>query len=405
MERAVPRSRWVCWLPFIFVALLGLAVRLPQLGVRPMHTDEAINAYIVGQLLSGDPFTYDPQDRHGPALSALALPLARMQGARSFSDLTESELRFTSVVAGTITVLLFGAGVELFGFLPCLIAALLFAFAPLPVYYDRYFIHESLFCAATFGLILSGWRASKTNSVRDSVLVGACAALMLGSKETAVIHFCALAVAALVLKITKMHRSVSTTRIRPRTLLISCGTFLLFSVAAFTWFGRNWKALPALLQAIPDFFSRAAGQGHEKPFWYFAHLLTGGWSGALIVALGCVGVVVATKKTDSWSYRYLAIYFIFIAASYSLIPYKTPWLALNLWLPLALFAGCAVDFVWKTAIAHLPMQSAIPVFGILAAMVASLLAHDIRQRVFVFPADENNPFAYAHTTDDILDFR
>ena len=43
--------------------------------------------------LHGEPFTYDPQDRHGPALAALALPLARMQGAKSFSDLTESELR------------------------------------------------------------------------------------------------------------------------------------------------------------------------------------------------------------------------------------------------------------------------------------------------------------------------
>ena len=47
-----------------------------------MHTDEAVNAYIVGQLLAGEPFQYDPQDRHGPALSALALPLARMQGAK-----------------------------------------------------------------------------------------------------------------------------------------------------------------------------------------------------------------------------------------------------------------------------------------------------------------------------------
>ena len=96
MENAVPRSHWARWAAFIFVALLGLAVRLPQLGARPMHTDEAVNAYIVGQLLAGETFTYDPQDRHGPALAALALPLARMQGARSFSDLTESELRLTS---------------------------------------------------------------------------------------------------------------------------------------------------------------------------------------------------------------------------------------------------------------------------------------------------------------------
>ena len=92
-----------------------------------MHTDEAVNAYIVGQLLAGETFTYDPQDRHGPALAAFALPLARLQGAKAFSDLTESELRLTTVLAGTVTILLFGAAVEMFGFVPCLIAALLFA--------------------------------------------------------------------------------------------------------------------------------------------------------------------------------------------------------------------------------------------------------------------------------------
>jgi predicted membrane-bound mannosyltransferase len=52
------------WAIFVALALLALAVRLPQLGVRPMHTDESINAYITGELLAGNSFHYDPQDRH-----------------------------------------------------------------------------------------------------------------------------------------------------------------------------------------------------------------------------------------------------------------------------------------------------------------------------------------------------
>ena len=48
---------------FVLIALLALAIRLPQLGERPMHTDESINAYIVGQLLAGENFHYDPKDR------------------------------------------------------------------------------------------------------------------------------------------------------------------------------------------------------------------------------------------------------------------------------------------------------------------------------------------------------
>ena len=89
---------WTRWAAFLLLALFGLAFRLPQLGVRPMHTDEAVNAYIVGQLLAGQAFTYDSTDRHGPALAALALPLARIQGARAFFDLTESQLSRWSAI-------------------------------------------------------------------------------------------------------------------------------------------------------------------------------------------------------------------------------------------------------------------------------------------------------------------
>ena len=210
-----------------------------------MHTDEAVNAYIVGQLLGGETFTYDPQDRHGPALAAFALPLASMQGARSFSDLSESVLRLTSVVAGTITILLFGAAAEMFGLGPSLLAALLFAVAPLPVYYDRYFIHESLFCAATFGLILSGWHAWKSRSATQAALAGACAALMFASKETAILHLFALAAAAFVFRVWNLRGESFARSLRPGPLLAASGTFLVLLVILFTWFGRNAKGLHA----------------------------------------------------------------------------------------------------------------------------------------------------------------
>src|SRR5271168_47938 len=111
------------------LAVLALAIRLPQLGERPMHTDEAINAYVMGQLLAGKPFHYDPKDRHGPALAAVTLPMVRLEGAGNFSGLTETGLRLSPVLAGTVTVLLFGECIEMFGFAACFIAALVFALA------------------------------------------------------------------------------------------------------------------------------------------------------------------------------------------------------------------------------------------------------------------------------------
>lgn len=409
MVIAAPRSPWARWPAFIVIALIGLAVRLPQLAVRPMHTDEAINAYIVGQVLGGEPYSYDPQDRHGPALAAMAFPLARMQGAKGFAQLTELELRLTPVLAGTITILLFGAAVEMFGFVPCLIAAVLFALAPLPVYYDRYFIHESLFCAATFALILSGWRARKTASAGYAALAGSCAALMLACKETAILHWGAMAVAALVFWLWNRQAPPVRDSSRSQRLhsqLFAWGAavlaFLLIAALLFTWFGRNAKGLIGLVHAFPDVVARAGGQGHEKPFWYFAQLLTSGWSGALLVALACLGIFIAIRKRDGSPWCWLAYYGLFIAATYSLIPYKTPWLALNLWLPLALFAGLACWALARWVWDRMPWPAGVPLFGVLAASACVLIAHDTRQRVFLQPADETNPYAYAHTSEDIL---
>jgi uncharacterized protein (TIGR03663 family) len=367
-----------------------------------MHTDEAVNAYIVGQLLEGETFNYDPQDRHGPALAALALPMVRIEGVRSFSDLSERELRLTSVLAGTITILLFAAAAEVFGFIPCLLAALLFAVAPLPVYYDRYFIHESLFCAATFGFILFGWRASKTGFVRHATLAGICAALMMACKETAPLHFFALAVAAVVYRFWSPRGTGQMRWIRRNTGLAAAVSFLLLSVALFTWFGGNWRALPALLHAAPDLFARAAGQGHEKPFWYFGWLLIGGWSGGLLLGLACLGVFLSFKKRDASPYQWLAYYGLILAVIYSLIPYKTPWLALNLWLPLAIFAASVIESFWRWGTLKFRQGATVPAFCIVAAILGALIAHDTRQRVFLHPADETNPYAYAHTSEDIL---
>jgi uncharacterized protein (TIGR03663 family) len=401
-ENAARRPVWIRWIVFVVIALLGLAVRLPQLGARPMHTDEAVNAYIVGQLLAGHSYTYDAKDRHGPALAALTLPLVRMQGAKAFADLTEAELRLTDVVAGTVTILLFGAGMDMFGFAPCVIAALLFAFAPLPVYYDRYFIHESLFVAATFGLILAGWRAWRDSSAVQALLAGACAALMLACKETAVLHFCAMAVAAMVFWLWNLRGKLRG-GLQQTVVLIAAAVFLLLSVMLFTWFGSNWQALVVLLHAGPGMLARAGGEGHEKPFWYFGKLLTGGWSGGLISALACVGLILRVSKRDDSPFGFLGLYAGIVAVIYSMIPYKTPWLALNFWLPVALFAGLTLKWLWdmpaRYPAVRVPIRASCVMLGIAAAV---LIAHDTRERVFVHPADESNPFAYAHTSEDLL---
>lgn len=379
------------WAIFLLLALLALAVRLPQLGQRPMHTDEAINAYITGELLAGEKYHYDPQDRHGPVLYLIAKPLAELCGARDFAGLTESELRLTPVIIGSLMILILGAAVDLFGFIPCLVAAILFAFAPLPVYYSRYFIHETLFVAATLGLILSGGRALKTNRLWPAAWAGLCAALMLAGKETAPLHFFALAGAALVAWF--MCRPPVGTLVK--TVLTAFVVFLAAIILLFTWGGQNWAALGDLIHAIPRFAARAAGEGHEKPVWYYLGLLVGGSSGAALLGLAMLGFVPA-RRTNAGIF--LATYALLIFTVYSVIPYKTPWLALNFWLPFALLAGMAVEWAWHA----LPRFSHRCGMALCLGVLAGLTCHDTRRLVFKIPADAANPYAYAHTSEGVL---
>jgi predicted membrane-bound mannosyltransferase len=179
--------------------------------------------------------------------------------------------------------------------------------------------------------------------------------------------------------------------------------FVLLSVMLFTWFGSNWNALPALLHAAPRLLARAGGEGHQKPFWYFARLLGGGWSGGLISALASIGLVLTPKKRDPSPYGFLAFYAIVLVVIHSAIPYKTPWLALNFWLPISLFAGLAIKSLWRMPAKSLALRIAIPTICVLLGVVAAvLIAHDTYQRVFVHPAEEANPYAYAQTSEDLL---
>ncbi len=390
-----PKIRWAV---FIALALLALAVRLPQLGVRPMHTDESINGYITGQLLEGESYRYDPQDRHGPALYALARPLARLLGARHFSDLTETQLRLTPVIVGSVTVLMFGFATEMFGFTAACLAALLFALAPLTIYYNRYFIHETLFVTATFGLILSGDRALKSNSLWSAALAGLCAALMLACKETAPLHFFAIVIAMIACRYfpgtPAGHASFG------KLIFRAAMVFAIVMILLFTWFGQNWSGLTDLIRAIPRFAARAGGEGHEKPFWYYISLLGGGWSGAVLLILAVVGALVALLdfNRNKAASIFILVYGIAITAIYSAIPYKTPWLALNFWLPFTVLAGFAGNWLWQNSKFSPIRWLLVPA----AAIIGLLMAHDTWQRVFFKPADGKNPYAYAHTSEDLL---
>jgi predicted membrane-bound mannosyltransferase len=179
--------------------------------------------------------------------------------------------------------------------------------------------------------------------------------------------------------------------------------FLFVVILLFTWFGRNWQAFASLSRTVSYLAARAGGEGHETPFWYYLLLLGGGWSGGIILVLAALGMFGILRKCFSQPKSdrpdpllFLAIYAPAIFVTYSAIPYKTPWLALNFWLPLAVFAGLGGGWIWQKA------KKVRWVLGISVVAVGILLVNDTWNRAFASPADEKNPYAYAHTSEDLL---
>jgi predicted membrane-bound mannosyltransferase len=116
-------------------------------------------------------------------------------------------------------------------------------------------------------------------------------------------------------------------------------------------------------------------------------------AGAGVYAAIC-DVFAGTRKPGLLLVTYAVVTFL----TYSAIPYKTPWLALNLWLPLALLCGAGVAAFWE----QMKKPAGHWGIGIAGAFLLALLAMQTKVLAFDKPADEKNPYAYAHTGEDIL---
>ena len=83
-----------------------MALRLPQLTQRPMHTDEAVHAIKFGSLLEQGDYKYDKHEYHGPTLNYFTLIPAWIQSSQKLSEINETTLRIVPVFFGLMHILL-----------------------------------------------------------------------------------------------------------------------------------------------------------------------------------------------------------------------------------------------------------------------------------------------------------
>lgn len=368
---------------FLVPAVIWLALAWPGLGSRILHTDEAVNAAIVGGILEGRGFDYQSQDHHGPAYFALSAVIANIFSVRDFVSLDEAVLRSSAVASGLLVIVGLACLAASLGFTPVFLAALLWSVSPLALYFGRYAIHETLFVAFSVGLLAALLRWQARSGLLSAASVGVLAGLLLATKETAIAIFAVCAVSAII-------SGWRPNSIQKREGLLALGVFSIVVVQAFTWGFQKPAAIVELARSFPGYLARAGGQGHEKSVFYYFELLFGSPTGLLVAGLAILGLWAVVRHCTSQGWRFLGVYAVGVVVVFSVIPYKNPWLALNLWWPLLMLAGFGLVELKPRWLAWVALGLA----GVLALQ-------EVGDRVYRRAAEERNPYAYAHTSEDL----
>ena len=139
---------------FLGALSAALILRVPRLGLRPMHHDEANQAVKFGALLEKGEYRYDRHDHHGPSLYYLTLPFAWASGARTLAQVDEPMLRAVPLAFGAALLLLLLLVRRDMGGHGMLWAGFLLAVSPAFVFYSRFYIQEMVFLFFILGLML-----------------------------------------------------------------------------------------------------------------------------------------------------------------------------------------------------------------------------------------------------------
>jgi len=394
----------------LFFSLVAFFVRFADLDRRPMHHDEGNQAVRSGQLLEEGVYRYDPEDHHGPALYYLSLPAGWVTSGRDFNGTTEVTWRLIPVLFGSGLILLLWFlrdGMPKFALIA---AAALTAISPAMVYYSRFYIQEMLLVFFTLGAIAAGWRYSRRPSHGWAAILGLCLALMLATKETAILAWFAMFVGLAVLLLTDKESEPWFPRPVPvRHLAVALVVAALTYVLFFTSFFTNPAGLLDSLRAYRFYLPRGLGQSlHRHPTYYYLHLLLFYdqgrgpiWSEAFVVVFAVIGGVLAWRRPatqETRLIRFLAVYAAVLTLTYSLIPHKTPWCLISFLHGMILVAG------WGMAESFRRIRGNIAKVMLAIAIVAGTvhLAWLAYQANFRYPTDPSNPYAYVETSPDLL---
>lgn len=168
--------------------------------------------------------------------------------------------------------------------------------------------------------------------------------------------------------------------------------FVLFFSSFFTYPEGIQKALDAY-----TIWTKTGSKDHtQNGTW--GYLKWGMAIEAPIFILSALGILIAFFKSRHRVPMFIGLWAFGLFAAYSIIPYKTPWLALSFLLPMGIIAGYGIN-----EMVRMKNTSLTAAAGLLAVSASAVLAYQAYDLNFVRYDKDDRPYVYAHTKREFLD--
>ncbi len=421
-------DRWFVPIALV-IFVVAAAIRLPELALNPFHHDEGVNGWFMTNLVRDGTYVYDPANYHGPSLYYFALVSEILFG------LTTEAMRLVPVVFGLLLVAVTFTLRRYLGSLAVLVAAGLLAISPGAVYISRYFIHETLLVAFSLSLVAAVTFYLDRRESKYLLAVAVSAALLFATKETGIITVAVLVIATVIghyyvawrrPPATARRASAGRSGAKPKSVWIegveyrpargergsggpgqpllptwipgehlagAAVVFLVVYVLLFSSFFTNFPQ--GLIDSLATFtiWTQTGGETQTQPLYQYLVWMVP--LDVVILVLGAMGGVVAAIRAPSRLWVVVGLWVAGISTVYSIISYKTPWIILNMLVPLALLAGLAVAELWRSR----QLRLGVPVVLGAAVLVSGYQAIDLNYSHY---DDPTYGYVFVHSTRDML---
>jgi uncharacterized protein (TIGR03663 family) len=265
-------------------------------------------------------------------------------------------------------------------------------------------------------LLLSRWREGVPVYL---ILASASCALIFATKETGFISLGTMAIACVCVWIYRNlfidrekleHTWQEPVELTPKNFIQTFGTgadaillgtacvvvFIYVGVLFFSSFLTFSDGVGRAFEAY-TLWSKTGRKDHaDKKFYIYLQ-----WMGQLegpIFCLGTLGSLIAFYTARHRFAMFAGLWAFGLLAAYTLIPYKTPWLALSFILPMCLIAGYGIN---QLAVSRDFVQRVVALALTMIAVV--VLTYQSVEINFFSYDNETRPYVYAQTKREFLD--